>query len=182
MGDVLHTNQKQVCTNIVLIGMAGAGKSTVGRALAQQSGRMFVDVDTVIEESWNAQLQDLLSTLGVQGFRDLEEETLLTFDLEKHIIATGGSAVYSQAGMEHLKKISIILFLDVSLDLLRERVGDVSSRGLVRSGKQTFEQVFEERKPLYKKYADVTIDCTDQSVADICLSIKDRLSDTCYHL
>jgi len=174
--------QKNVQTNIVLIGMAGAGKSTVGRELAKQSSLTFVDVDTVIEHSQNMLLQELFNNLGIQGFRDLEEKTLLSLDFQNHIIATGGSAIYSQAGMEHLKKTGVMVLLDVSLALSQKRVGDFSTRGLVKSGNQSFEQLFAERQPLYAKHADLIIDCTDQSVSDICLSIKSSLSDTFYHL
>ena len=178
----MHTIQKNQQTNIVLIGMAGAGKSTVGRELANQSGLTFVDVDAVIEKDQNTPLQKLLNDLGVQGFRDLEEQILLSLDLQDHIIATGGSAIYSQAGMEHLKKTGVLVLLDVSLALSQQRVGDFSARALVKSNNQSFEQLFAERQPLYAKHADVTIDCTDRSVSDICASIKDKVSDTFYHL
>ncbi len=178
----MHAIQQNVGINIIFIGMAGAGKSTVGRALAQQLGRQFMDTDTVIETNKNKNLQELLSGLGLRGFRELEEQALLSVDVKGHIIATGGSAVYSHLGMTHLKKNGVLVFLDVSLDLLRQRVGDFSSRGLVKAAGQTFEQVYAERKPLYEKHADLTIDCTDQSVTDICETMKIRLADIGYHL
>jgi shikimate kinase len=174
--------QKHAQTNIVLIGMAGAGKSTVGKELAQLLGLRFVDVDTVIEKSQNTVLQELLNSLGVHGFRRLEEKTLLSLEYNHHVIATGGSAIYSNAGMEHLKETALLVLLDVSFTLLEQRVGDFSTRGLVKSSNQNFEQLFAERQPLYEKHADLTIECTDRSVSDICVSIKNQVSDTFYHL
>jgi len=178
----MHTIEKNQQTNIVLIGMAGAGKSTVGRELAKQSGLPFVDVDTVIEKNQNIPLQTLLNDFGVQGFRNLEEQILLGLDLQNHIIATGGSAIYSQAAMAHLKKSGVLVLLDISLALSQQRVGDFSARGLVKPSNQSFEQLFTERQPLYAKYADITIDCNDRSISDICASVKDQISDTFYHL
>lgn len=178
----MDITQKHAHTNIVLIGMAGAGKSTVGKELAQLLGLRFVDVDTIIEKSQNTALQELLSGLGVHGFRRLEEKTLLSLEYNHHVIATGGSAIYSNAGMEHLKKTAPLVLLDVSFALLEQRVGDFSTRGLVKSSGQNFRQLFAERQPLYEKHADLTIECTDRSVSDICVSIKNQVSDTFYHL
>jgi len=178
----MDITQKHAQTNIVLIGMAGAGKSTVGEELAQLLGLRFVDVDTVIEKNQNTVLQELLNGLGVHGFRRLEEKILLSLDYHNHVIATGGSAIYSNAGMEHLKENALLVLLDVSFSLLEQRVGDFSTRGLVKSSSQNFKQLFAERQPLYEKHADLTIECTDRSVSDICVSIKNQVSDTFYHL
>lgn len=171
----MDKRKKNTKTNIVLIGMAGAGKSTVGRELSRLSGLDFVDVDTLIEEDQAAPLQELFNDLGIMGFRSLEEKILLTLNYQDHVIATGGSAIYSQAGMEHLKQSSLLVLLDVSLALLQKRVGDFSARGLVKTGDQSFEQLFAERQPLYRKYADLTIDCTDRAVSDICKAIMDQI-------
>ncbi len=177
----METIQKSKNTNIVFIGMAGAGKSTVGKELARLSGLEFVDVDTVIEKDQNIVLQELLNSLGAQGFRSLEEKVLLSLNYQNHVIATGGSAIYSDAGMEHLKKTGVLVLLDVSFALLEQRVGDFSARGLVKSSEQSFKELFAERQPLYAKHADLTIECTDRSVSDICMSIKALVSDTFYH-
>ncbi len=168
-------------SNIVLIGMAGAGKSTVGKGLAHLSGLGFVDVDTLIEEDQKAPLQNVLNDFGAQGFRNLEEKVLLSLAYRKHVIATGGSAIYSEVGIEHLKKSSILVFLDVALPLLKQRVGDFSSRGLVKTGNQSFEEVFAERQPLYAKYADLVFNCNDRSVIDICKAIQKQVAGTFYH-
>ncbi len=168
-------------TNIVLIGMAGSGKSTVGRELARQLGRAFVDVDAVIEELHKTPLQRLLNDLGLQGFRRIEEEVLLSMDRKEHVIATGGSAVYSQAGMDYLRKSSVFVLLEVDLETLKERVGDFSDRGLVKAEGQSFEDVYEERQPLYRRNADIVLECSGRLVPEICSSIVAQISDSGYH-
>ncbi len=168
-------------TNIVLIGMAGAGKSTVGRKLADLLGLAFVDVDTLIEKDRGLPLQEVLNDLGVQNFRRLEEQTMLSMDFRKHVIATGGSAIYGQAGISHLRRSSMLILLDVGLATLKQRVGDFSSRAFVKTADQTFAEVFAERQPLYTQNADLIIDCNDRSVSDICQSIIKHIPDTFYH-
>jgi len=157
--------------------MAGAGKSTVGKELAKLSNLHFIDVDNLIEKDRKSPLQDVLNDLGVQGFRRLEEKILLSLEYHNHVIATGGSAIYSEAGIEHLKISGIMVYLDVALSLLMKRVGDFSSRGLVKTENQDFEQVFVERQPLYAKHADLVVDCTDLSVTAICNSIQALISE-----
>lgn len=174
-------NEKAMKSNIVLIGMAGAGKSTVGVELADLLGLRFADVDTLIEAEQGAPLQQLLGDLGVQDFRQLEENTLLSLDYSQYVLATGGSAVYSEAGMKHLKDSSVLVLLDVSLDILKQRVGDFSSRGLVKSATQSFDELFLERQALYSRHADCVIACSNRSVTEICKSIQAGLSETFYH-
>ncbi len=157
--------------NIVLIGMAGAGKSSVGVQLAKELNLHFVDVDTLIEESQHASLQKLLDDHGVTAFRKLEEKVILTMQQQNHVIATGGSAIYSEAGMAHLKQSSIFILLDVPLPVLQQRVGNFGSRGLVKSANQSFEQLLKERLPLYQKHADYVISCDGESINTICKEI-----------
>ena len=173
--------KKHTKTNIVLIGMAGAGKSTVGKELAHLLGFDFVDVDSLIEEDQKTPLQELLNDLGVHGFRKVEEKVLLSLSYNNHIIATGGSAIYSLAGITHLKESSVLVLLDVGVAILKQRVGGFSARGLVKTANQSFEEVFAERQSLYTKYADLVIDCSNRSVSDICESIMAEVSDTFYH-
>ncbi len=175
------TKKNNKKSNIVLIGMAGAGKSTVGKELAHMSNLGFVDVDTLIEEDRKTPLQNLLNDLGAQGFRNVEEKMLLSLAYHNHVIATGGSAIYSEAGIKHLKESSVLVYLDVALPLLKQRVGDFSSRGFVKTGNQSFDQVFAERQPLYVQYADLVFDCTDCSVTDICKAIRKKVTATFYH-
>lgn len=168
-------------SNIVLVGMAGSGKSSVGAELARGLDMGFVDVDKLIEDDQHAPLQDLLNDLGLQGFRNLEEKVILSTQYINHVIATGGSAIYSDAGIAHLKCSSVVVFLDVALPVLQQRIGDFSSRGLVKTKEQSFAQLFEERLPLYQKHADLIISCGDKSVASVCQLIREKLSDTFYH-
>lgn len=169
-------------TNIILIGMAGAGKSSVGKKLAELLDRPFVDIDTFIEEDQSLPLQEVLNTLGVQEFRKVEEKVPLSFRRSHHVVATGGSAIYSQPGIDHLHTTGLLVLLDVGLPILKDRVGDFSNRVLVKTDEQTFDEVFEERKPLYSKNADLIIDCQDRSVIDISKLIVDQVADTFYHL
>ena len=167
--------------NIVLIGMAGSGKSTVGVDLARLLGLSFVDVDMLIEADQHTPLQDLLNGLGAQGFRNLEKKVILSMQYKNHVIATGGSAIYSDAGIAHLKRSSVLVLLDVTLPVLQQRIGDFSTRGLVKTEDQSFAQLFEERSPLYQKNADLVISCGDKSVASVCQLIRDQVVDTFYH-
>jgi len=154
--------------NIVLIGMAGAGKSSVGISLAEELNLNFVDVDTLIEKDQQMPLQRILDIQGVTGFRKLEEMIILSMKQQNHVIATGGSAIYSEAGMAHLKQSALLVLLEVPLPILQQRVGNCSSRGLVKTEGQSFEQLFKERLPLYRQYADHIIPCKEKSVKTIC--------------
>ena len=159
-------------TNLVLIGMAGAGKSTVAPLLARMLVYGFVDVDDLIVADQQKSLQALVERHGAAWFRELEERILLGLDRQHHVIATGGSAIYGEAGMRHLRQSGLLVFLDVPLAVLEARVGDVATRGLAREEGQSFAQLFAERQPLYHKYADIRIVCTgSKTLAQICTSI-----------
>ncbi len=158
-------------TNLVLIGMAGAGKSTVGPLLARMLSYGFVDVDDLIVADQQQSLQELVDRHGPAWFRLLEERILLGLELQRHVIATGGSAVYGEAGMNHLQQNGLVVFLDVPLTVLEARVGDVAGRGLAREEGQTFAQLFAERQPLYHRYADIKIECAGMTLAEICDAI-----------
>jgi len=164
-------------TNLVLIGMAGAGKSTVGPLLARSLAYGFVDVDELTQADQQHSLQELVDRHGASWFRRLEEKILLGLELRRHVIATGGSAVYSEAGMNHLKESGLVVFLDVPLAALEVRVGDGAARGLVREPGQGFAQLFAERRPLYHRYADITIDCAGMSPDRICEAIIPAVRD-----
>lgn len=159
--------------NIVLIGMPGSGKSTVGVLLAKATGKGFVDTDLLIQSQTGSSLQTIVNTRGYEALRDEEERVLSTLDVSNHVIATGGSAVYSEKAMEHLRKDSLIVFLNVSLESVRMRIGDFSLRGISKRPEQTLDDLFNERLALYKRYADLTIDgdsCTQQQVCDAVLA------------
>lgn len=155
--------------------MAGAGKSSVGKALSHALALGFIDVDSLIEEDQRRPLQQVLDTLGVDAFRAVEENILLTIEAKNHVIATGGSAIYSEPGILHLKKLAPLIFLDVPLPILQQRVGDFKTRGLIKAKGQSFAQLYAERLPLYQKHADHIIHCTDKPVALLCQQIIDAL-------
>jgi shikimate kinase len=158
-------------SNIVLIGMPGSGKSTVGVVLAKKTMRDFVDTDILIQKSQSRPLQDIVDKDGYLALRHIEEEALLGLDLQNHVISTGGSAVYGDRAMQHLKATGVAVFLDVTLATLEARVPDFSTRGLAKRPDQTFEELFDERNTLYRRYADVTIKCDGLTVEEVCASI-----------
>jgi shikimate kinase len=154
--------------NIVLIGMPGSGKSTVGVILAKLTSRDFVDGDVLIQISQDRSLQDIVDTEGHMALRRIEEEVLLTLHCINHVIATGGSAAYSHAAMTHLKSNGVAIFLDVDLPTLESRIHDFDTRGLAKRPDQTFTDLFEERFALYTKYADISIQCADLTQEEVC--------------
>ncbi|MCZ6869465.1 MAG: shikimate kinase [Gammaproteobacteria bacterium] len=162
--------------NIVLIGMPGAGKSTVGVILAKRTARDFVDTDLLIQKTEKRSLQEILDADGYLGLRRIEERVLLSMELCGHVIATGGSAVYSDAAMDHLRRVGIVVFLDVDLDAIKSRVTDFDSRGIAKRADQSFEALFEERRVLYRKYADITIDGARLNQDQVCEGIRAALA------
>jgi len=158
-------------SNIVLIGMLGPGKSTVGIILAKLISRDFVDTDVLIQTSQDRTLQDIVNTKGYMVLREIEERILLKLDRFNHVIATGGSAVYSHAAMTHLKSNGLVVFLNVELPVLESRICDFATRGLSKRPDQSLEDLFEERIVLYKKYADVTIECKGLTKEEVCEKI-----------
>lgn len=146
-------------SNIVLIGMPGAGKSTVGVILAKHMALQFVDTDVLIQASENRSLQDIMDAEGYLTLRMIEEQTILGFRGEHHVVATGGSAVYSEAAMEHLQRHGIIIYLQVGMETLLHRVHDFDQRGIARRPDQTFSDLCAERAPLYERYAEFTVSC-----------------------
>jgi len=135
--------------------MPGAGKSTVGVQLAKYLGQDFIDTDILIQTQQEKQLQEILDSEGHLALRQIEEETLLGIQSKNSLISTGGSAVYSEKAMHHLKSLGIIVYLEVSLDVLKQRVTDEDSIGIARSKGQTFDDIYQERTPLYRQYADI---------------------------
>ena len=162
-------------SNIVLIGMPGAGKSTVGVILAKHTSRDFVDTDVLIQTSERRPLQKILDENGQLALREIEQRILLSLDLSNHVIATGGSAAYSGDAMRHLKKSGSVVFLHVPFAEILERVRDFDTRGIARAPEQSFADLFEERYVLYKKYADLTIACEGLSQEQVSQTICRRL-------
>ncbi|MDF1581521.1 MAG: shikimate kinase [Desulfuromonadales bacterium] len=146
-------------SNLALIGMPGAGKSTVGIILAKMLAKGFVDTDLLIQQNCGRSLQEILDSEGYSALRRAEEEEILRLNVVDHIIATGGSAVYSAAAMTHLATASTIIFLQVDFDEIVRRIHNFDTRGIARSATQSFRELYEERQILYRRYAQVTIDC-----------------------
>jgi shikimate kinase len=139
--------------------MPGSGKSTVGVILAKQTARDFIDTDVIIQTLHERSLQDIVDHDGYVALRKIEEEVLLGLSLYNFVIATGGSAVYSDAAMSRLRSDGVVVFLDVDLPTLESRVHDLGTRGLAKSPDQSFEELYKERLPLYTGYADVRVEC-----------------------
>lgn len=165
----------QAFSNIVLIGMPGAGKSTVGIILAKYISFNFVDTDVLIQIQEKRTLQEIIDSEGHNVLRQIEENVLKTLSVKNFVISTGGSAVYSEAAMNFLKSTSIIIFLDMSFSLLKSRIHNFSTRGIAKKPEQSFEDLFNERYILYKKYSDVTINCDDLNQEEVCAKIISEL-------
>ncbi len=153
--------------NIVLIGMPGAGKSTCGVLIAKALSRSFVDTDLVIQAVCGRRLPDIIESEGLESFLRREEEALLCLHDSGMVIATGGSAVYCERGMRHLKKQAVAVHLWLPLEELAPRVGDINERGVVRGPNQTLEELYRERMPLYEKWADVSVDCSGKGHPEV---------------
>jgi shikimate kinase len=145
--------------NIVLIGMPGVGKSTLGVLLAKATSRGFIDTDVSIQSREGRPLQDIIDADGPAGFRRVEERSVLALHCRHTVIATGGSVVYSAPAMAHLRALGVIVHLHLPLARLRERLPDFRSRGVVKVPGQSLRSLFAERDPLYRRYADVTVAC-----------------------
>jgi shikimate kinase len=155
--------------------MPGAGKSTVGVILAKLTSRDFIDTDVLIQISQGRLLQDIVDKEGYMALRKIEEDILLGLHCDHHVIATGGSAVYSPAAMKHLMSNGIVVFLDMDLPTLESRIHDFDTRGLAKRPDQSFSDLFKERIALYRKYADITIDCKGLSQEEVCAQIIKRI-------
>ena len=152
--------------NIILIGMPGCGKSTIGVLLAKAMLYHFVDTDLLLQNEYGVSLCDLIEKHGLDGFKICENEILSRISCENTVIATGGSAVYGKAAMEHFKDIGKIVYIKVPLCELEKRVNNFSTRGVVMKNGSTLKDIFEERAPLYEKYADITVELGNGSLTD----------------
>lgn len=163
------------CENIVLIGMPGVGKSTVGVVLAKNMGYSFVDSDLLIQEQEGKLLHEIIEQRGLDGFNEVENRVNAEISVSRSVIATGGSVVYGREAMEHLKQIGTVIYLELSCEELSERLGDLNERGVsIRPG-QTLEDLFKERTPLYEKYADITINCKNKQIRQIVQMIREEV-------
>ena len=162
--------------SIVLVGMPGSGKSTLGVLLAKRLAKCFVDTDITLQTQLGCPLQDFMDEHGFLALREKEEIALLSGDYDNHVVATGGSAVYSAKGMECLKSQAVCVFLDVPIVDLKERIKNFASRGVAAKPGTTLESLYEERYPLYEKYADLKLPLggvgTEDAVDQIILELR----------
>lgn len=162
--------------NIVLIGMAGSGKSTIGVVLAKTLGMQFVDTDLLIQQKTGEKLQETIDNKGIDAFLEAEEEVLSGLSLKSFVIATGGSAVLSRTAMENLKKNALTVFLDVPLSELEKRITNITCRGIAMKKGESFESVYNTRLPLYRKFADITISVGNKTLEETVNLIIDRIN------
>ena len=158
--------------NIILIGMPSCGKSTVGVILAKRLGYRFSDSDLLIQEREGMLLHEIIEKKGNDGFLSIENDVNKSLEVSKTIISTGGSVVYCDEAMEHLKNIGKVVYIDISYDTLVRRLGDYSHRGVIIKSGSTLYDMYCERRALYEKYADITVKIEDGD--DICAAM-DRL-------
>ena len=142
-----------------LIGMPASGKSATGKAIASKLNMRFLDADKLIEERYGKKLQEIIDECGLDAFKKIEEETLLSIEDDNIILAPGGSAVYYDSVMKKCKEKGKVIYIYVSLPIIKERLGDYSQRGVVLKPGQTIDDLYAERTKLYEKYADITLNC-----------------------
>ncbi len=159
-------------SNFTLIGMPGAGKSTIGIILAKNMGLGFIDTDVLIQINQQKRLQQIIDESDHLNLRAIEEKEVLKINIENHVIATGGSVVYSERAMSHLLSISKIIYLEVDFNKIKKRIHNFETRGIAKAENQSFLDLFSERQALYKTYADITIDCNESEQDELAERIE----------
>lgn len=157
--------------NIVLIGMPGSGKSTVGVVLAKKLGMKFIDSDLVIQDAYGKLLHELIEEHGVEGFWEIENKVNASLKPYKSIVATGGSAIYGKEAMAHLREVGTVVYLQLPYEEVADRLGDLNARGVTLQAGQTLKDLYEERIPLYEKYAHITIHCSGKMLREVVTEI-----------
>ena len=163
--------------NVILIGMSGAGKSTLGVLLAKALGKSFIDSDIVIQQKDGRLLQNIIDSDGTDAFMRIEEETVASINESNTVIATGGSVIYSEKAMEHLKRDGICVYLHVDFEELSLRLKNITTRGIVFKNAHNLKEVYEERLPLYEKYADMTVSCSGRAIEESVGAILEALNN-----
>lgn len=161
--------------NIILIGMPGVGKSSMGVVIAKILGYEFVDSDLVIQKKEGRLLKDIIAAEGNEGFLAVEDRINSTLEASHSVIATGGSAVYGENAMKHFKEIGTIVYLQASYETIEARLGDLTSRGVAMKPGQTLKDLYEERTPLYEKYADIVIEADSDTIGNISQKLIGKL-------
>jgi shikimate kinase len=148
--------------NIILIGLPGAGKSTIGVILAKIMGMNFIDTDILMQENTGRLLQEIIDKEGAAAFLEIEEKTICSLHATHTVIATGGSVVFSEKAMAHLKTGGIVIYLEISYGEMLHRLKDITTRGIVLNAGQSLREMHDQRIPLYEKYAEIRVDCSDE--------------------
>ncbi len=161
--------------NIILIGMPGAGKSTVGVVLAKVLGYHFIDSDLLIQEQEQCLLKDIIERDGLEGLIAIEEQVNSRIQAEKSVIATGGSVIYGTRAMEHLREIGVVVYIRLEYKTIKKRLGDIRQRGVVLREGQTLKALYEERCPLYEQYAHIIIDGEHLTLEQVMLKIATQV-------
>ena len=162
---------------VTLIGMAGAGKSTGARAVAERLGWAYVDTDYLIESTYGARLQDVTDALDKESFLDVEAKVILSLRMQRAVLATGGSVVYRPEAMRYLASLGPVVFLDVPLPIIWERIARKPDRGLAIAPGQTVEDLFLEREELYRRYADISLPVGEMTPEECAEAIVARLGE-----
>ncbi len=160
--------------NIILIGMPGCGKSTVGVVLAKTLGYQFLDSDLVIQEQENKLLCDIIEQEGLEQFTKIENRINAAINVQKTVIATGGSVIYGTQAMQHFKEIGVVIYLQLPYEEIQNRLGDLAKRGVAIQKGQTLRELYDERVPLYEKYADIIVPENGMTISATALYIKDQ--------
>ena len=161
--------------NVVLIGMPGVGKSSIGVILAKELGFRFIDADLLIQEQEKKLLREVIAERGVEGFLAVEERVNASIASDHAVIATGGSVVYGKKAMEHLRSIGRIVYLMLPYEQLQKRLGNLQNRGVVLKDGQDLESLFAERSPLYERYADITVDETGLDMEETLSAVLEQI-------
>lgn len=146
--------------NITLIGMPGAGKSTIGVLLAKSLLTDFIDTDLLIQQKYSSSLCDIINKNGIEEFLKIENDVICSRDFANSVVATGGSAVYGKEAMEKLKTAGKVIYLKLSAEEIEKRINNIHTRGIAMKEGTTIAALYGERAPLYEKYADITIECS----------------------
>lgn len=161
--------------NIVLIGMPGAGKSTIGVVLAKVLGYQFIDADLIIQEQEKRLLKDIIEEEGLEGFIEIENRVNASIQAEQTVIATGGSVIYGEEAMNHLREIATVIYIKLSYQTLTERLGNIKQRGVVLKKGQDLYGLYQERCPLYETYAHVIIEAEGMGIEELMECIAEKI-------
>ena len=161
--------------NIILVGMPGAGKSTLGVLLAKALGKDFVDTDIVIQQKAGMKLYEIIDKVGIGDFLKIEEKYILELKVENSVVATGGSVIYGTKAMEYLKGNGMVVYLKLRYEDIEHRLKDITTRGIAIDKDKSLRDLYNERIPLYEKYADKIVDCTDKGIEEAINNIVEML-------